>query len=88
VDKKEDDPRKLKCFRCQETGHHQRDCSNAPICYKCKEEGHMAVECASLLEKISELKMFGFAIPEQGFYSIKILEEGSIQKATCITQVL
>jgi hypothetical protein len=55
---------------------------------KREDEGHMAAECASIHEKDSELKMFGFAIPEQGFYSIKILEEGSIQKDVCIVQVL
>lgn len=26
----------VKCFRCQEIGHHQKKCTNDPICYKCK----------------------------------------------------
>jgi hypothetical protein len=78
----------LKCFRCQGSGHHQKDCTNAPIYYKCKEEGHMAAECADLHAKASDLKIFGSAIPDQGFYSIKIPDEGSAQKASCIVQIL
>jgi hypothetical protein len=48
----------------------------------------MAVECANFHEKARELKMFGFAIPDQGFYSIKIAGVGEIQKAAGIIQVL
>lgn len=57
----------VKCFRCQEVGHHQKNCTNDPICYKCKKAGHMAAECGQ-----GKLKMMGFAIPEQGFYCINI----------------
>jgi hypothetical protein len=45
LEEKEEDQKRIKCFRCQELGHHQKDCANVPICYKCKEEGHMAAEC-------------------------------------------
>jgi hypothetical protein len=48
----------------------------------------MAAECADLHAKASDLKMFGFAIPDQDFYSIKIPDEGSTQKASCLVQVL
>jgi hypothetical protein len=88
LDRKEEDPKKMKSFRCQETGHHQKDCTNIPICYKCKEEGHMAAECSDFHEKAGELKMFGFAIPEHGYYSIKISRGGESQQATTIIQVL
>lgn len=60
------------CFRCREEGHHQLDCTNDPICYKCKKSGHMAVECGSVHK--NKINMFGFGIPEQGFYSITIPE--------------
>jgi hypothetical protein len=63
-EKREDEGKKMKCFRCQESGHHHKDCGNMPICYKCKEEGHMAVECFEYHAKAGELKMFNFAIPE------------------------
>jgi hypothetical protein len=87
-DRKEDEGRKLKCFHCQEVGHHQKDCSNAPICYKCKEEGHMAAECVGVHAKARELKMFGFAIPDQWFYNIMIPRVGEVVRASCIIQVL
>lgn len=72
----DEEPKKIKCFRCQEFVHHQKYCENAPICYKCKEEGHMAAECANFHSKVGELKMYGFAVQGQGFYSIKIHGEG------------
>jgi hypothetical protein len=87
-EKKDDERRKLKCFRCQEIGHHQKDCSNELICFKCKEPGHMATECLEIHSRSSELRMFGFAVPDQGFYSIIVSGEHDQQKAACIIQVL
>jgi hypothetical protein len=78
----------LKYFRCQEMGHHQKDCSHEPICYKCKEPGHMVAECLEVHSKGCEMKMFGFAIPDQGFDSINIPREQDSQRAACIIQVL
>lgn len=63
-------PSDLKCFRCLGTGHHQSDCNNDPVCYKCKQKGHMAVDCRTK----GKIQMFGFGIPNKGFYSIQILE--------------
>jgi hypothetical protein len=88
VDKKEEEPRKMKCFRCREYGHHQRDCVNLPIRYKCKEEGHMVVECTEVHVKAGELKIYGFAILEQGFYIIQIHGTDEARKTSCIIQVL
>jgi hypothetical protein len=82
--KKDKDSWKIKCLRCQEMGHHQKDCQNTPICYKCKEEGHMATECLDFHTKAGVLKMYEFALADQGFYSIKIPEEGVINRASCI----
>jgi len=62
----------IKCFRCLGTGHFQVDCTNEPVCYKCKEKGHMAVDCKSSEPK--KIKMFGFGIPGQGFYSLNFPE--------------
>jgi hypothetical protein len=83
-----DEAKKLKYFRCQEVGHHQKDCINTPIFYKCKKEGHMAAECVGFHSKAGELKMFGFAILDQGFYNIMIPGAGEVVKASCIIQVL
>jgi hypothetical protein len=84
----DEEQRKMKCFRCQDYRHHQRDCTNLPIYYKCKEEGHMAAECAGVHAKAGELKMFGFAIQDQGFYSIQIPGADEVPKTACIIQVL
>lgn len=66
---------KIFCFRCREEGHHQLDCTNAPICYKCKQSGHMAVECG--ITHKNKISMYGFGIPGQGFYSIEVPEAKS-----------
>jgi hypothetical protein len=38
--------------------------------------------------KAGELKMFGFVIPDQGFYNIMIPGAGEVMRASCIIQVL
>jgi hypothetical protein len=84
LDRPDEDTKKFKCFRCQGLGHHQMDYTNIPICYKCKGEGHMAAECT----ESHDLKMYGFAIADQGFYSIQVPGEGGTPKAASIIQVL
>lgn len=73
----------IRCFRCQDFGHHQVECTNDPVCYKCKQSGHMASECVGL--KGHKLKMFGFGI-KQGFYSIEIPKaaKASTENVGCI----
>jgi hypothetical protein len=88
TDRKDEEAKKIKCFRCQESGHHQKDCLNKPICYKCKEEGHMAIECNEFHSKAEELKMFGFALSGQGYYNTTIPGEGGTSKAASIIQVI
>jgi hypothetical protein len=51
-DRKDDEGRKIKCFRCQELGHHQKDCVNLPICYKCKEEGIWRLSVLNFMQKL------------------------------------
>jgi hypothetical protein len=46
------------------------------------------LECVEFHDKSSELKMHDFVLPDQGFYSIKILEEEGPQRASCIINVL
>ena len=62
----------VKCFRCLGTGHFQVDCTNDPVCYKCKEVGHMAMDCKK--DEYKKLKMFGFGVPGQGFYTMNFPE--------------
>lgn len=59
------------CFRCLQAGHHQARCTNPLVCYKCKKTGHMTLGCSE--EKRNQgLKLFGFGIPGEGFYSLQI----------------
>jgi hypothetical protein len=41
------------------------------VCYKCKEIGHLAAECG----ENHKVKLFGFGIPNHGFYSMEIPEQ-------------
>jgi hypothetical protein len=42
----------------------------------------MAVKCDDFHSKDEELKMYGFAIPNQGFYSIRIPGGGALARQT------
>ncbi|GJN20625.1 hypothetical protein PR202_gb08025 [Eleusine coracana subsp. coracana] len=85
--KKKEDPRgrdqflskEIRCFHCQDYGHHQLECNKDPICYKCKKPGHMASECEGL--KGRRLKMYGFGI-RQGFNAIEISDAKNQSKET------
>lgn len=76
----------IKCFRCLDTSHHQYECVKEPVCYKCKSKGHMAIDCKDNSKK---LKMFGFGIPGQGFYSFNLPESrGKVNQITGILTVI
>lgn len=62
----------IRCFRCLGTGRHQVDCTKGLVCYKCKEKGHMAVDCKA--SDARKIKVFGFGILGQGFYSYNFPE--------------
>lgn len=58
-------------FSLLASGHHQARCSNPLVCYKCKKIGHMTSGCPD--DKRNQgLKLFGFGIPCQGFYSLQV----------------
>lgn len=67
---KDEQKRQIKCFRCMRIGHHQSKCANDLLCYQCNEFGHMATGYHSH----KKLRLFGFGIPEQGFFGIDIPE--------------
>lgn len=60
------------CFRCLQSGHHHARCTNPLVCYKCKKSGHMTTNCLED-KKCQGMKLFGFGILGQGFYSLQIL---------------
>ncbi|CAN6372066.1 unnamed protein product [Urochloa humidicola] len=56
------------CFNCNLSGHFRKDCTNPPFCYCCKKSGHRSSVCP---EKRG-LRLCGFGMPGQGFYSIHL----------------
>jgi hypothetical protein len=61
------------CFNCDGTRHMRKDCTNPPFCYCCKKSGHRSLVCP---EKRG-LRLCGFGIPGQGFYSMHIPSDRS-----------
>lgn len=62
---------RIKCFKCGREGHHQATCANPPLCYSCHSSGHIASNCPMSLSKRG-VKLCGFGIPGQGFYSLHV----------------
>jgi hypothetical protein len=61
------------CLNCNRDGHFQASCKNPPFCYNCKKDGHRAMTCPK--KKGLNLKICGFGLPDQAFYSIHVPEE-------------
>jgi hypothetical protein len=57
------------CFNCNRDGHFRASCNNPP-CYNCRKYGHRAMSC--LTKKGLNLKICGFGMPGQAFYSITV----------------
>jgi hypothetical protein len=61
----------MKCFKCGREGHHQASCTNPPLCYSCHSSGHISANFPMLQSKRG-VKLCGFGIPGQGFYSLQV----------------
>ena len=46
-------PSPLRCFKCQQFGHHQDNCSKAKVCAKCAQPDHQDTACTSAMNCVS-----------------------------------
>ena len=46
-------PSPLRCFKCQQFGHHQDDCSKAKVCAKCAQPDHQDTACTSAMKCVN-----------------------------------
>jgi hypothetical protein len=67
------------CYNCNMVGHLRNNCSNPPYCYCCKKSGHRSTVCP---EKRG-LRLCGYGILGQGFYSIRVPVDKEIKKEKC-----
>jgi hypothetical protein len=35
----------MRCFNCNDYGHHQYTCKRPPFCYSCRDNGHKSAQC-------------------------------------------
>jgi hypothetical protein len=62
----------ITCRRCWQDGHMQNECRNPPLCYYCHDVGHMSAHCPEVEAQRQGLNMYGFGMPEMGFYHIHV----------------
>ncbi|CAN6227779.1 unnamed protein product [Urochloa humidicola] len=64
----------MTCYNCHQTGHHKSQCTNPSFCYGCKQTGHISSKCPNAKAN-KGLRLCGYGIPGQLFYSLNIPEE-------------
>jgi len=62
------------CYNYHQSGHHRSQCLNPSFCYGCKQSGHISSKCPNAKAN-KGLKLCGFGMPGQLFYSLNIPEE-------------
>jgi hypothetical protein len=67
------------CYNCNMVGHLRKNCSNPPYCYCCKKSSHRSTVCP---EKRG-LRLCGYGILGQGFYSIRVPVDKETKKEKC-----
>ena len=46
-------PSPLRCFKCQQFGHHQDNCSKTKVCAKCAKPDHQDTTCTSAVKCVN-----------------------------------
>ena len=68
----------MKCFNCNDFGHHHSTCKKPPFCYSYRESGHKSTQCP-LSKSVRGLHLCGSDLPGQIFYALdvpKTIHEG------------
>jgi hypothetical protein len=68
----------MKCFNCNQDGHHWSVCRNPPFCYSCRDTGHKSNQCP--LKSNKGLHLCGYGMPGQLFYSLNLPEPKAKQR--------
>ena len=68
------------CYNCNQVGHHKSQCTNPSFYYGCKQSGHISSKCPNAKQN-KGLRLCGFGMPGQLFYSMNIPEEKSEEVA-------
>jgi len=66
------------CYNCHQSGHHRSQCPNPSFCYGCKQTGHISSKCPNAKAN-KGLKLCGFGMPGQLFYSLNITEKKRVE---------
>ena len=69
----------MKCFNCNDYGHHQSTCKRPPFYYSCRDTGHKSAQCP--LMKSKGLRLCGYGLPGQNFYYLDVPETKADGKA-------
>lgn len=75
---------RMKCYNCNQEGHHQADCMNDPYCFNCRNTGHKSTTCPRKTgesKPLGGLRLCGYGLPGQLFYALDVPEpkEGNKQ---------
>lgn len=71
-------PPPMKCFNCNQDGHHWSACRNDPFCYNCRDTGHKSNHCP--LKSNKGLHLCAYGMPGQLFYALNLPEPKAEQK--------
>ena len=63
----------MKCFNCNDYGHHHSTCKKPPFCYSCRESGHKSNQCP-LMKSNKGLRLCAYGMPGQIFYALDLPE--------------
>lgn len=61
----------MKCFNCNDDGHHRPTCKKLPFCYCCRDTGHKSANCP-LMYANKGLTLCAMGMPGQLFYSLNL----------------